>query len=572
MFSFSLLTNPFFLSIIGTLVLVFVIFLTFKIKKGMCINKIKNIDKILDNENNATVQMYLVKIKAICKSNFEYQPIYNELKAKADLLFVTKNEAFKKRKVTLLKQIKSGKSRKNTKENIQTFFNEINLYEKEVHSLIESCEDILKQESDLRKRSTKIKSLFQELHDTIDNYAENLTIIMSTLQNYVNDMEMEFDLYESAMNNANYQDATNRLNSIENKLNRIYGKIEDYAKKCNIVGKVIPEKVEKLVQKNDDLLKKNYYVMHLRIKDLAAIIHNRLEKICSNFKSLNFEGFEEDIIEIEEKINEFSLALDEEIASKINFDSHSQEVLNKAKKLEQDFIKIKRTYSSALEYYAFDEELKKRFDSFQVRATKLSDQKREFESYIFVNARNPYSFMIKKMKDLDELSAFVNSEIRYFEQIMQDYKDCVEDIHGKITKLCKNIIVCKGYARKNKMNNILLKNESDLNQYIHDLENIIHMLYQKPICVSKIKNTFLPLKQKIEELCIDITNNVNDALLATKAMLFANQIRDQFQELDQKLEQAEMLYNMEDYQKCAMMVVDLLKIHHPSAYNILGDK
>lgn len=569
---YSLIKNPLFLSLLILAIVVIAFFGTYFATKFIYLNRINNSEKVLLNDKKETIETYLVKIHAICTNNFEYQNIYDDLSGRFQSLFDSKIEALKKRKASLHKKVKNCKLvNKNLVNSIKTYLKEVEYYKKEVGKLITECEAILKQEDDLRKQAVNIKTMFQELNKAIETYNDNLLIVLPTLNSYISDIEMEFDLFETAMHNANYQDAIIRLSSIENKINKLYGQIPQMANKCNIVTSIIPNKVNELINKNDELLKQNYYIMHLKVKDLATIIFNRLENIQNNYKSLNFDGFEDDIEEIELKINEATLALDEEVASKINFDNHYQEIIQKVKELEQNFLKTKRQYTSVLEYYHLDEEIKNRFDAFQIRATSLSDQKREFESYIFVNARNPYSFMTKKMNDIVNLSNFVEDEIKYFELFFVELKTYVENIHTKISKLSKNIIVCKGYARKNKMNSILVKNETILDEYVLVLESIIEKLYHKPINVSEIKQIFSPLENNIEDLCIEITNEVNDALLATKSILFANQLRDQFQELNKGLDKAEELFYKEDYKNCAILVVDLLKTYHPVAYNSIGD-
>lgn len=566
------ISNPW-LTILIIFLILLVIFLLALIvcfgNKRLRIKTIKKTDFILDSKDKKTIEMYLVKLKTICDNNPEYQNYYIDINSRFKTIFDTKNDLFKKRKANLLKKLETKRFDKNLKNSYITFIKEIELYQKDINSLLKSCEEILKQDQDLRKKSVEIKQIFRELNNSIETFAENLKIISSSLKNYLTDIDVEFDLFESAMSQANYQDANNRLSSIENKINFLYGKIPNIASKCQIIENIIPEKLELLKDKNENLLKQDYVVMHLRIKDLVTIINDRLDIITNNYRNLNFEGFDDDIIEIENKISEASLALDDEVASKINFDNHYQEVIDKIKKLETEFLKIKRQYTSVLEYYYLDEEIINRFNIFQLRATSLSDQKREFESYIIVNARNPYSFMIKKMNDLSSLFSFVEEECHFFEQYFHDLKSYVENTYEKITKLSKSIIVCKGYVRKNKLNNILYKYNQQLDKYLNDLKIIIDKLYIKPINVSDIKNNFSVLEQNIENICIEITNEVNDALLATKAILFANQLRDQFIDLDNGLTNAEMLFEKEEYKKCANMVVELLKKYHPVAYNIL---
>jgi len=297
-----------------------------------------------------------------------------------------------------------------------------------------------------------------------------------------------------------------------------------------------------------------------------------LDIIKGNFAKLKFGGFEDQYNEIEEKLTLLSNALDDEVSCKINFDEHYQEVLKKVQLVEAEFIKIKRQYNEAKEYYFIDEMIEQRFIKFQNSAASLSDKKRDFEGFIFSNSRNPYSFMIKKMNLIQLETQEIELEVTFFKNYFINLKNYAEEIFIKENELTVELIKTIGSIRKSN-NLIILENfENEIHQSFHNLYLIRQELKQLPIKVTYIKEKFNRVYHEVNTLCQILQQRVQEAQLALQAILYANQLRSEFNEVEKVLQEAECKYQQQQYKETSEIVINILKEYHPAAYAILGGK
>ena len=129
------ISNPW-LTILIIFLILLVIFLLALIvcfgNKRLRIKTIKKTDFILDSKDKKTIEMYLVKLKAICDNNPEYQNYYIDINSRFKTIFDTKNDLFKKRKANLLKKLETKRFDKNLKNSYITFIKEIELYQKDI--------------------------------------------------------------------------------------------------------------------------------------------------------------------------------------------------------------------------------------------------------------------------------------------------------------------------------------------------------------------------------------------------------------------------------------------------------
>ena len=94
----------------------------------------------------------------------------------------------------------------------------------------------------------------------------------------------------------------------------------------------------------------------------------------------------------------------------------------------------------------------------------------------------------------------------------------------------------------------------------------------KPIRISYIKEQFNSIQGNVLDLIQLIKQRVQEANLAAQSIIYANQLRSEFNQVDQLLKEAESNYAQQNYKETAEMVIQILKEYHPVAYQMLGGK
>ena len=233
---------------------------------------------------------------------------------------------------------------------------------------------------------------------------------------YLSDIEMYFDVFDDNLSAAKYKEADKNLQSVEKLLVNVYGYIETIAQYCNMIEEIIPQQLIDLEEKNKSLDAKGYVVNHAKVPELVANIRSLLDNSRNQFKHLCFGDFEEVSYEIQTKLSEVHAHLDQEVMAKHELDNKYKIVNAKVANSESEFIKTKRLFATMLEYYIIPEEIHHKFADFQQNSTDLTDLKREYDGYIYVNDKHPASFMLEKVEKIDNLCNSVNDDINYFNQ------------------------------------------------------------------------------------------------------------------------------------------------------------
>ena len=540
-------------------------------KKQRAIKRLEDSQIYLDDKKNL-IELDFKRIEVIASANDQYVAEYESIKEQYEKLLIQDYQQLSDRKDTLITRFHSNKLNKDIYEFTKQYEKDVSNYHKKTLELYERCERIFEPGIPLREKGVQLKEIYREILDDLDYYHASLTLCLDAFKAFLDSIEVQFDQLENLLNTAYYEKAKEVLQNINDDLMLVHGRISKIAEYNTIVTKLLPERLEELLNKDVQLTFSGYFISHLKIKELVATIYNMLDIIKGNFAKLKFGGFEEQYAEIEEKLTLLTDALENEISCKINFDEHYKEVLHQAQIVEADFIKVKRQYNEAKEYYHMDDIIEQRFVKFQNAAAHLSDKKREFEGFIFSNSRNPYSFMVQKMNLIQLENQEIEGEIQFFNQYFIDMKQYAEETYLKEHELTCQLIQTVGFVRQNNLDIILDFYQNEIQAAFSSLQKIREELKLKPIRISYIKEQFNSIQGNVLDLIQLIKQREQEANLAAQSIIYANQLRSEFNQVDQLLKEAESNYAQQNYKETAEMVIQILKEYHPVAYQMLGGK
>lgn len=550
------------------LIVLAIILISKKTSKKQYLIKVDHYLKLIEIENKSQIEAYIHRLKNISLKNEDYVQIYKQISAQFDRLITTEREKLISRQRGLKERlINEPKITKGLIEQFKSFDNAIIQYKKEISRIQKDLENYFKEGDEIRVITTELSNKFRQVNEDMEKYSSSLQICKDELNNYLCEIELHFDMLDDALGAARYEEARKKISRIEKLLSNVYGYIETIAQYCNMIEVVIPNQLIDLDCKSKDLESKGYVVAHARVNDFINNTNDLLLKCKNDFKHLCFANFEEISIEIQTKMSEIHSHLDQEVVAQHELEVKHKIITEKINFAESEFIKTKRQFATMLEYYKLKEDIQERFSIFQTNATKLSDLKREFEEYIFVEARHPASFMLEKISKMEVLATIVCDEIDFFAKYFKNVKDYVEQTYSKTIELLVNLTYAIGEVRKHKCHDVYNKHIKDVNKQIEILKSTNQLLMKKPIDIEVLYEKFNTIAFKAQELINLITNDLNNYQFVEKCIVYANPLRSLFKDVDAELAVIEKLFKEGDYKLAQDRLNAILNEYHPAAFD-----
>ena len=544
-----------------------------KNSKNSYLIKVDNFLKQIECENRSQIEAYITRLKNISNKNDSYSQIHNQISMQFErLMTVEKDKLLIRQKGLKERVLNEQKIRRGLIEQIKSFENAIIQYKKDIKHIQTDLENYFKDGDALRIRLTNLQAQYQQVNADIEKYSSSLSLCKNELVNYLSDIEMYFDVFDDNLSAAKYKEADKNLQSVEKLLVNVYGYIETIAQYCNMIEEIIPQQLKDLEEKTKSLDAKGYVVNHAKVPELVANIRSLLENSKNQFRHLCFGDFEEISYEIQTKLAEVHAHLDQEVMAKHELDNKYKIVNGKVANNESEFIKTKRLFATMLEYYIIPEEVHHKFATFQQNSTDLTDLKRDYDAYIYVNDKHPASFMLEKVEKIDILCNSVNDDINYFNQYFINAKEYVEKAFTTTEDLLVLLASTMGKVRYNKCKVVYNKYISSVNDSINALKSVNELLMQRPINIDILYKTFSNIVSDANELIQTINNELNNYQMFEKCIVFANPLRFQFIEVEKQLNEIETLFKNEQYQQAQEKLNYILNNYHPAAYDALKGK
>lgn len=545
-----------------------VIFVLKSNNKNKYLIKVDNLLNGIEVSNKSQLDAYLVRLKNIANNNDAYVEIYNQINAQYNSLMSVERDKIIARHRGLKERIgNEPKIKKGLIEQIKSFENAILQYKKEVKRIQTDLESYFKQGDELRIRLTELQEKFQQIISETNKYSESLNICKKELLNYLSEIEIYFDLFDDNIAGARYLEAEKNLNNIEKRILNVYGYVEMIAQHCKMVEVIIPNQLEDLIKKNNQLQEEGYVVAHSKVFEFVENTKKILEGCKSDFRHLCFSNFEDISHEIQEKFAEVHAHLDQEVMSKNELEVKYKLVSEKVSKAETEFIKTKRQFATMLDYYKIPNDYVIRFKTFENNATGLTGQKIEYDGLLFLQNNHPASFMLSKVDALDKSCDLVLDDIKFFTSYFRNIKDFVETTYHKVNELSVMIAITLGNIKKNKCKPVYEKYVNDANVILSSLKTVNQLLLKKPIDIEALNNKFSTLVTNAEDLNSSMNNDLENYMLVSKCIVFANPLRSQFSEVNKILDEIDGLFMEGNYEKAQEKLNYVLNSYHPAAFD-----
>ena len=201
------------------------------------------------------------------------------------------------------------------KKAVQTLEDNVNALDKDLYYVI-------KPEEELRQQILKLKEAYRAVKQTFYASSSDLELVISSFNKAFDKLEAAFTEFETHIDSAEYDDATNLLPIISNVVNALKSALEQMPNLCILVTKIIPNDIDELTNKYTELERSGYPLFHLSYRTHADDWNYRISQLKKKLVALQISGAHEECNALQTEILEMSANLDKEVNDKKFFNEN----------------------------------------------------------------------------------------------------------------------------------------------------------------------------------------------------------------------------------------------------------
>ena len=206
----------------------FVLFYIFVLKRGSAKRQIKDLERkysYLDALLIGQDSQYIHRIEIVSRTNLLYVDIYNDFSKRFKEIYEI-DDKFADSKIKQAKLMIQNKKYKNISIVIDDVKKAVQTLEDNVNALDRDLYQVIKPEEELRQQILKLKESYRAVKQTFYAYSSDLELVISSFNKAFDKLDGTFTEFETHIDSAEYDDATNLLPIISNVVNALKTALE----------------------------------------------------------------------------------------------------------------------------------------------------------------------------------------------------------------------------------------------------------------------------------------------------------------------------------------------------------
>ncbi len=438
-------------------------------------------------------------------------------------------------------------------------------YEKEVNILNNDLLKVIKPEENCRQSSLSLKEQLRRIRQ--DYYAKqsDLTLVNDSFVEVFKYVDSLFEEFEAYVEAAQYDEANAVLPKIEDIVKELAKILIAIPELCTLVTSVVPDKLISLENAYEVMSKDHYPLHHLCVKQSIEEIKKEISLLTTRIKRFDLDGVRNKLDDISLQIDEYFKLFEEEKAARVDFEQNNEHVYNNVGTIEKSFIKLCNTIPEVSKVFVISDEQHNKINHIQSEINRVGALKRTLDTFVHSATKQPYSLLLKKMNELKSSSESIISEIDDFNNYILSLKEDSENAYNLVYDFFNKIVEAEKDVDEINIKSVSEKYQVPFNHLYELLNSVYKRLIVQPINVEEVNREVAEIKELSNSLLGEegqVKQDLNMAILAENAIVFANSDRFHLSDINELVKHAEEYFRAGEFENAYTTVGDALKRVH----------
>lgn len=438
-------------------------------------------------------------------------------------------------------------------------------YEKEVNILNNDLLKVIKPEENCRQSSLSLKEQLRRIRQ--DYYAKqsDLTLVNDSFVEVFKYVDSLFEEFEAYVEAAQYDEANAVLPKIEDIVKELAKILIAIPELCTLVTSVVPDKLISLENAYEVMSKDHYPLHHLCVKQSIEEIKKEISLLTTRIKRFDLDGVRNKLDDISLQIDEYFKLFEEEKAARVDFEQNNEHVYNNVGTIEKSFIKLCNTIPEVSKVFVISEEQHNKINHIQSEINRVGALKRTLDTFVHSATKQPYSLLLKKMNELKSSSESIISEIDDFNNYILSLKEDSEYAYNLVYDFFNKIVEAEKAVDEINIKSVSEKYQVPFTHLYELLNSVYNRLIVQPINVEEVNREVAEIKELSNTLLGEegqVKQDLNMAILAENAIVFANSDRFHLSDINELVKHAEEYFRAGEFENAYTTVGDALKRVH----------
>lgn len=464
----------------------------------------------------------------------------------------------------------------NTEEMVDRFrFKKATSLEKEIERQLKVCDErkneILQELNELigseEKNRIEMDTLKEEYRGARKfvlarqhSYGKAVTALERELEYF----QPAFDEYDDLTENGNYLQARENVIAVASKADDVFPLVQEIPSLLSELQNKLPSTIRELRNGVGEMTKDGYYLGDMNLKSSLSSIEHELEDLRQTVEILDVQPVQRRLIEIEDIIESFYVALEEEVVERKYVDEQYEVVRNKlnvvkkfAKEIAAEALYVQESYRLDEKEAAIPKEFVNELEKIKTRFEVLTGQGEKGET--------SFKSLASEMRAISEILNRIELDSVAFQERIKGLRTDEVGVRTRLGQLDKKLQESERKLQKANIPGIPEDIEVRLEEADEQLFIVQNGLKEVPLNMALVEQYIEHAEKEVQESVTKIDEMLENALLTERIIQYGNRYRASHPTMHAKLLEAEMAFRQFRYSKALEEAASAVEEVEPGA-------
>jgi septation ring formation regulator EzrA len=435
----------------------------------------------------------------------------------------------------------------------------LDVFESAVKKLMVELTMIMKPEEDTKIQIAEVKELIRHLRTEYFGKINQLNLVEPQFNNLFKYVDDQINFIDQKMDAGEYDDIQQMIAKITKAIKKILNLMNDLPRICTLLAKVIPEKINNLIDASEAMNKQGYAMHHLLIKDTIHKAQDELERMQSRIAVFDILSMDAQLNGIGEKLEAFYPLFEKEKEAKIIFDQDYEATYEAVNNLEKRFSKLNAGLPKIKDIYVLEHQRLAEVDVIKDLISRLNQTKRGLDTLVLAGTKQPYTLQVEKINILKKEAELGEQKLDAFTRYLSSLKTQSQEAYASVNQYFLQFKDAEKALDDLNMQILIDQYYPLLTRFYQHLKQIVDALSLLPIDMNVVQQNLNVIKQEGQALVQRVHATIKLALETEKLLLSANKERHRTSDNQKIIALAEQAFFEGKFEKAYAEANNLLK-------------
>ena len=526
---------------------------------------IENLADKFESLKNNNIDSDLTKLKNLSSNNKDFETFYNETNDSYNKLNIYDLEDIEEL-INKCRDLVSQNKFKEINEPLRHLSDRIKNYENELNSIALRIASFFEREKECRNRAIDVKEKIRNVKAKYQEHIGEVEIASKEFEKQFEVNEKKLVNFDELMNKGAYEEALIKIDEINESMDELDSYLDILPSLIVFGTVVLLKKFDEVEEKYNNMKDADIPMHHIAFEDFKKEIIPIFNSIKKDLSKFHYDGKEELFQQLDQRIADMDKIIDEEAQKKHAYEKYENTIYMKTEELARNYLQLQRDMNEITSLYKISQEQFTNFSDIQNDINSMNMVKRDLDTYRHSALKQPYSILADQMYLLGSKADIVERGIIDFKKYIMSLRDNAQVAYELSETFSISLNEIKSEVRNTNHPIIQARYAERINNIENMIVELRRVIKNTPINVDEAITLVDEIKELLHALASDSDNDCSNHNTAETIIVFTNQYRSSFSEVNDVLKRAELHYKNGEFELATDTTVEVLKKVHPSAY------